>query len=156
MKRLLHGNWWLSYSPAANKFEMADPWMKLQDPQPSFDVAQHCSVFIFPLQKCLCCKFRNFLLRNKDLVYFTLSLIGWSELHYFNTVHKTALRKLTTLVESKNELKGWVVTATISAASDLLDILQTPVWSSFRLRTWSGLRGTFVLYFWLVTVSIRR
>ncbi len=52
----------------ANKFQMADRWMKLQETQLLLHVAQHCSVFVFPLQKVLCWKFLNFLLRNKALV----------------------------------------------------------------------------------------
>ncbi len=38
-------------------------------------MAHHCSVLVFPLQKLLCWKCRNFLLRNIALVYFTLFII---------------------------------------------------------------------------------
>ncbi len=31
--------------------------------------AQHCSVFVFPLQKFLSCKVKNFLLQNKAHVF---------------------------------------------------------------------------------------
>ncbi len=58
-----------------NKFKMADQRMKLQETQFPLDVAQNCSVFVFPFQKFLCCKFRNFLLRNRALVYFTYLII---------------------------------------------------------------------------------
>ncbi len=36
--------------------------------------AQHCSVLAYPLQKFLCWKFRNFIFRNKPLVYLLFQL----------------------------------------------------------------------------------
>ncbi len=44
----------------ASQFKMAD-----RVTQSPFGVAQYYSVFLFPLQKLLCWKFRYFLLRNK-------------------------------------------------------------------------------------------
>ncbi len=38
-------------------------------------VDHYCSVCVFPLQKVLCLKFRNFILRNKALVYYILLLL---------------------------------------------------------------------------------
>ncbi len=53
----------------ANKFKMADRRMKLQETKLHLDVAQHCFALVFPLQKFLCRKFRNVLLRNKAFAY---------------------------------------------------------------------------------------
>ncbi len=50
---------------------MAERRMKFQETQQLLDVAHHCSLLVFPLQKLLCWKFRNFHLRNKARVYFT-------------------------------------------------------------------------------------
>ncbi len=55
---------WGSGTPQpANKFKMAERRMTFQETQYLLDVALHCSVLVFPLQK------RNFLLRNIALVY---------------------------------------------------------------------------------------
>ncbi len=61
---------WGSGAPQPDyKFKMAERRMKFQETQYLLDVALHCSVLVFPLQKLLCWKFRNFLLRNIALVY---------------------------------------------------------------------------------------
>ncbi len=74
MQRLLHRTLRLRYSPIGEKFKMAERRIMFQETQKLLDVAHHCSVLVFPLQKFfpLCWKFRNFLLRNIALVYFTL------------------------------------------------------------------------------------
>ncbi len=60
---------WGSGTPQpANKFKMAERWMKLQEPEWLLVVTRHCSVLVFPLQKLLCWNFHNFLLRNIALV----------------------------------------------------------------------------------------
>ncbi len=69
MKRIQHETMWLPTWPINPK--MTNRRMKLQEPQLPLYVAQHCSLFIFPLQKFLCWIFRNFLLRNKTLVFLT-------------------------------------------------------------------------------------
>ncbi len=58
----------------ANKFKMADRRLKVQETQLLLNVAHHCSVLALPLQKLLCWKFCNFLLRNKALVYLLTTL----------------------------------------------------------------------------------
>ncbi len=62
------------------KFRMAERRMKFQETQLFLDVTLHCSVLVFPLQKLLCWKFRNFLLRNIALVYlltYIIAFISW-------------------------------------------------------------------------------
>ncbi len=58
-----------------NKFKMAERRMKFKETQYLLDEAHHCSVLVFPLQKLLCWKFRNFLLQNKALVYLLFSTL---------------------------------------------------------------------------------
>ncbi len=53
----------------ASQFQMADRWIKLLESQLPLDVAQNCSVLVFHLQKFLCWKFRDSILRHKALVY---------------------------------------------------------------------------------------
>ncbi len=71
MKRPLHGTLRLRSSPTGEQIQNGSRRVKLQETQLLLDVAQNCFTLVFSLQLFLCWKFRNFLLRNKALVYFT-------------------------------------------------------------------------------------
>ncbi len=60
-----------------NQFKQADRWIKLQETQLPLDVAQHCSILVFPLQKFQCWKFLNVLFYEIKLFLPDLSL-SWS------------------------------------------------------------------------------
>ncbi len=72
MKRPLHGTLRLRNSPTGEQIQNGRRRVKLQEAQLPLDVAQNCFVLVFPLQLFLCWQFRNFLLRNKALVYLRL------------------------------------------------------------------------------------
>ncbi len=69
MKRPLHGTLRLRSPPTGKQIQNGRRRVKLQETQLPLDVAQSCFVLVFPLQLFLWWKFRNFLLRNKALVY---------------------------------------------------------------------------------------
>ncbi len=107
MKRPLHGTMRLRNSPAGEQIQNGSRRVKLLETQLPLDVAQNCFVLVFPLQLFLCWKFRNFLLRNKALAYF-------SYLEY--NIQKETSFYLTTDIQRKGALKplkhtvgqGWV------------------------------------------------
>ncbi len=88
----------------ANQFKMVGRWIKSQETQLLLDVVQHCSVLVFPMQKFLCRKFRDFTLRNKALVYLPtyknhqvldLSLCWTSHFTIMHTHFETSLKRPT-------------------------------------------------------------
>ncbi len=72
MQRLLHGPLRLRYSPTGEQIQNG----RTADEIPWAPITPWCGPPLFcpcfPLQKLLCWKFRNLLLRNIALVYFTL------------------------------------------------------------------------------------
>ncbi len=53
----------------ANQFKMTDRLIKLKEAQLPLDVAQHCSVLVFPLHEFLWRKLHNVIKQNKALGY---------------------------------------------------------------------------------------
>ncbi len=86
----------------ANEFKMADWRMKLQETQLPLDVAQHCSVLVFPLQKFLCWKFHDFLFRNKAFVCFTYFKKNCSNITQSCANRKKSLMKTSRLIWCTN------------------------------------------------------
>ncbi len=74
MKWLLQGTLRLRYSLTGEQIQNGRTVDEISSDPKLLDVALHCSVLVFPLTKLLCWKFRNFLLRNKALVYFAYLL----------------------------------------------------------------------------------